>query len=258
MKVLIASNSPVSLAIADRLKSGGHQTDCVSNCETHGGEIYDVVVYDSIPCQEDRYGGNEHYGSLLDFSDVVVSAYRITNDHPKAYHVLVSSDEALYRDGSYYGKNRKLVEGVYFLMPRYLVVRCANIVWNGPNDLLDRLLSYTPFPYTPDSNLQFIGLQSVVDVVCGCLYKLSHYPTVLMASGKGCVTVEELCDMAKVTPVIDVNAKIVSRDCDSSMVDSLYPYVSSEGTKAVKYSKDYAREYIERKLTEESLNDPRM
>jgi hypothetical protein len=253
MKILVASDSFASLAIADQLKASDHQTDCVANCETMDGALYDVVVYDSTPCLEDRHGDPGHHASLLDFSDVVVSAYRITNDHPEAYHVLLSSDESLYRDGSYYGKNRKLVEEVYFLMPRYLVVRCADIVWNGPNETLDRLLGYKPFPYTPDSTLQFIGLQSVVDVVCGCLGKLSNYPTVLTASGKGCVTVEELCSMARVTPVIDDPAKKVSRDCDSSMVDRLYPFVSSEVVKALKSSKDYAREYIDRKLLQETF-----
>lgn len=253
MKVLIASDSPASLAIADQLKASDHQTDLVSNCVTNGGETYDVVVYDSMPSQEDRYSDPGYHASLLDFSDVVVSAYRITVDHPDAYHILLSSDESLYRDGSYYGKNRKLVEEVYFLMPRYLVVRCADIVWNGPNDLLDRLLGYTPFPYTLGSTLQFIGLQSVVDVVCGCMAKLPSYPTVLTAAGKGCVTVEELCDMAHVIPVIDPKAKTVSRDCDSSMVERLYPFVSSEGLKSLKSSKEYAREYIERKRLQETF-----
>jgi hypothetical protein len=149
----------------------------------------------------------------------------------------------LYRDGGFYGNNRKLVEEVYFLAHKYLVVRCARILGNSPDSLLDRLLEYRPIPYTLDSYLQFVGLNDVLGLLSTCIDKL-RIPTVVTAAGSGCVTVEELCATAQVTPVIADGAKKVIRDCDSSIADRMHPFKSSM---------DYAKDYIDRRKVQEAF-----
>jgi len=244
MKILVASTSILSHALAEHYKAQNNQVDCVDCCETMDGVAYDMVVYDSIPTQEDRYAVRDGYSHLLDFSDVVVTAYRLTNDHPGALHVVMSSDEALYLDGGFYGKNRKLVEDVYALAGRYLVVRCAQVLGNAPNDLLDRLLGYQPIPYTPDSQLQFVSLQDVVTLTAACV-EGERFQSVVTAAGRGCVTIEELCKMAGVTSLVADGARRLVRDCDSTSVTNVH---------ALKHSKDYAMEYIGRKKNLEATN----
>jgi hypothetical protein len=243
MRMLFATDSEFSLAISQRMRDMGHQTEITAQCDTCAGEHYDAVVYDAMPCLEDRYEDPKAYSHLLDFSDVVVGAYRFTTDHPGALHILLSSDEALYRDGGFYGRNRKIVEEIYYLCRRYLVVRCSEIVGERSCRLLDRLLDYRPIPYTPDTTLQFLGLQDGVRLVCECASKLT-IPTVLVASGKGCVLVEDLCNMAKVRPVLSDHARKMCRDCDSSLADRMTGF---------RTSKEYAREYIVKRIAQDTV-----
>lgn len=244
MKILVASNSEISLALMDKLKGMGHQTDLSDCCDTMAGDSYGMVIYDAMPCLENRHD-DDNYSHLSDFSDVVVGAYRLTTDHSHALHVLISSDESLYRDGGFYGRNRKLVEEVYYLCRLYLVVRCPEILGNCSNDLLETVIDNRPFPYTPDTTLQFVGVESVVNLVCACAFKVDT-PTVLVAAGSGCVIAHELALMAGHAGLsVSDHARKISRDCDASLVDRMV---------GLKSSRDYAQEYISRRLNPDIMS----